>query len=261
LSDDKSRSFRKVGVWLTIGKNLGAHWPQLKNYTRSLFLSDRETLMVLKEKQVGIARFGDGEAGYLSGYAFSHQKRDPALRKKLQAMLRDYASPGPYLIALPYDIFFNRYQERKTAPEFWNAAKYSLFPYIKKGGVYGSAFCFRLEIVVDEDKEDYAALLMSLFAGKDLILVAGTDPVPGLIAPRVIINAPANHAFDEYGSLRDRIEKSAAAFSQPLVLLSLGITATALAADLNHAGILAYDLGFCLTRHLKKWCLPHHGKR
>jgi hypothetical protein len=254
-------SLRKVGVWLTIGKNLGAHWPQLKNYTRCHFLSDRETLTYLKEHQVGIVRFGDGEAGYLSGYGFSHQKRDPALRKKLKALLKDYSCPGPYLTALPYDIFFNRYQERKITREFWNAAKYSLFPYVKKEGVYGSAFCFRLENVLDKDQEDYASLLMGLFVGKDIILVSSADPVPGLIAPCLTIKAPATHAFDAYGSLRGRIEKSAASLSQPLVLLSLGITATALAADLNRTGILAYDLGFCLTHYLKKYWPSSHGKR
>jgi hypothetical protein len=113
--------------------------------------------------------------------------------------------------------------------------------------------------VVDDDKANYAALLKSLFTGRDIILVASADPVPGLISPCVTIKAPANHAFDAYGSLRDRIEKSAAAFSQPLVLLSLGITATALAADLNRAGILAYDLGFCLTRYLKPFWPTGHG--
>jgi hypothetical protein len=243
-------TIRKAIVWLTIAKNLGLNLHRLRNYTQARFLTDRQTLLLLKEKDVGITRFGDGELSYLSGYSFPHQKQNPDLRKKLMSILTGYDKSCLFLVALPHDIFFNAHQARNLPPSAWHSAKYSLMPLINKGQVYGSAFCFRMMTVLDEDKKEYAKLLFSLFEGRDLIFVGGGEPFPGLIQIKTFIQTPRANAFDEYYKLLADIQDQAKSLNNPRVLLSCGITATALSVELNAMGIPAYDVGLCFTKRL-----------
>jgi hypothetical protein len=193
-------TIRKAIVWLTIAKNLGLNLHNLRNYTQARFLSDRQTLLFLKENNVGITRFGDGELSYLSGYSFPRQKQDAVLRKKLIEILANYHEAPPYLVGLPYDILFNQHQKRNLPKAVWNSAKYSLFPYVQKK-IYGSAFCFRIMAVLDEDKKEYVKILLSLFEEKDIIFVGGGEPFPGLIQVKAFIQTPMANAFDEYYKL------------------------------------------------------------
>lgn len=243
-------TYEKLRVWLTIVKNLTLNVNNLKNYAECIFLSDRQTLLFLKEQRIGISRFGDGELSYLSGYSFPHQKQNPILRKKLITILKTYHQDTPFLVALPYEICINQHQKRNLPRTNWNSAKYSLLPYINKKQTYGSPFCFRMLSVIDDDKHDYAELLINLFKEKDVIYVGGIEPFPGLIHVRRFIKSKPVHAFDEYEQLMENILISVKESENPCVLLSCGITATALSADLNHKGVLSYDVGLCLTRRL-----------
>jgi hypothetical protein len=243
-------TFRKAIVWLTILKNLGINLHRLNNYSHTQFLNDRETLLWLKEKKTGITRFGDGELSYLSGYSFSHQKQEPVLRKKLKKILTTYNHKSPFLLALPYDICFNEHQKRNLPKNVWNSAKYSLLPYIKRKHVYGSAFCFRILTVLDEDKYEYSKILLQLFRDKEILYVGSGEPFAGLISSRCFIKTQPTNAFDEYNFLLDKIKKNFKELKNPCVILSCGITATALSADLNNMGILSYDVGLCFTRRL-----------
>jgi hypothetical protein len=249
-------TFRKVIVWLNIFKNLGINLLRLNNFAQARFLTDRETLIWLKEKNIGITRFGDGELSYLSGYSFQHQKQEPVLRKKLKKILTTYNHNSPFLLALPYDICFNEHQKRNLPKTVWNSAKFSLLPYIKREHVYGSAFCFRISIVLDEEKNEYAKILLQLFRDKEIMYVGSGEPFPGLISPRYFIKTQPTNAFDEYYQLIEIINKRAKEFENPCVLLSCGITATALSAELNSMGILSYDVGLCFTHRLAKYIEP-----
>jgi len=244
----------KLRVWLTIVKNLTINVRNLRNYKKGHFLSDRQTLLFLKENRVGITRFGDGELGFLSGYSFSHQKQNPVLRKKILQILKTDEHNSHLLVALPYDVLFNRYKERNTVKIGWNAAKYSLIPHISKKETYGSAFCFRIDNVIDENKSDYVKLLSSLFEKKDIIFVGGNEPIQDFIPISYFIRTPSNNAFDNYNEILNSIQQKAVQLKNSLVLLSCGITATALAFDLNQRGILSYDVGFLFTRHLRTYC-------
>ncbi|MBI4763553.1 MAG: DUF1792 domain-containing protein, partial [Deltaproteobacteria bacterium] len=125
-----------------------------------------------------------------------------------------------------------------------------LFPYVQNKRIYGSAFCFRILSVLDEDKNDYVKILRSLFEEKEVIFVGGGEPFPGLVKVRAFIQTPLVNAFDEYHGLLAEIQAQVMSFSKPCVLLSCGITATALSAELNAMGITAYDVGLCLTKRL-----------
>jgi hypothetical protein len=243
-------NLEKLYVWLTITKNLTLHFNRISNYKRCRFLTDRQTLLIIKEEKKGISRFGDGELSYLSGYSFLHQKQDVDLRKKLIEILENYHESSPYLVGLPYDILFNQHQKRNLPKTVWNSAKYSLFPYVRQKRTYGSAFCFRILAVLDEDKKEYAKLLLSIFKGKDIIYVGSGEPFPGLIQVKAFIRTPPADAFGEYHQLIATIQDKVKTFKNPGVLLSCGITATALSADLNNMGILSYDVGLCFTRRL-----------
>ena len=240
----------KPYVWLTIIKNLALHCSRIPNYKSCQFLTDRQTLLFLKEEKKGIARFGDGELSYLTGYSFPHQKQEAVLRKKLIEILETYHESSPLLVGLPYDILFNHHEKRNLPKTVWNSAKYSMFPYIRQKMTYGSAFCFRMMAVLDDDKEEYSKILLSLFEDKDIIFIGSGAPYPGLIQIKAFIQTPPVNAFDEYSQLIANIQDKVKTFKNPCVLLSCGITATALSAELNAMGILAYDVGLCFTKRL-----------
>ena len=125
-----------------------------------------------------------------------------------------------------------------------------MFPYIQKKGTYGSAFCFRILSVLDEDKNEYVKILLSLFEDKDIIYVGGGEPFPNLIQVKDFIQTPPTNAFTAYEQIFGAIQKKIKQYPNPVVILSCGITATALSAELNGMRILAYDVGLCFTKRL-----------
>ena len=240
----------KGKVWLNILLNLFLNFPSILEYKKCSFLSDRQTLLYLLETRKGIVRFGDGEIGYISRYSYNHQKQVLALRNKLKEILSNYNEKSPYIIGLPVEILFGKFIERKLPKRGWQSARYSLYPYINKNNCYGSAFCFRILTVVDENKKEYAKLILQLFQGKDIVYVGGIEPYPNLIEIKEFIQTPPQNAFDEYDNLLRLIEKKAKLLKNPVVVLSCGITATALSAEVNNLGIPAYDVGLCFTKRL-----------
>lgn len=80
--------------------------------------------------------------------------------------------------------------------------------------------------------------------------MGGGEPYPKLIDMKCYIRTPTQNAYDEYERLLKEIRKNITNFNNPIVVLSCGITATALAAEVNEWGITAYDVGLCFTRKL-----------
>lgn len=239
-------------MWARIALTLVARARHLGNYRSCRFLSDRETIDYLRKERKGIVRFGDGEASYLAGYSFPHQREEPALRERLKQLLLEYGDTSPALVAIPHDLVFGkRFEDRKTSKRYWNAARYALMPYIKKGRTYGSAFCFRVNHVVDPDLRSYVAGLMELFRGEDLIVATSGDAYRGVVEPQEVVSVPKENAFARYADIKASIMEKARGYDTPLVLVSCGITATALAWELNRLGIRAYDVGLLFSKRLK----------
>ena len=208
------------------------------------FLSDRETLLYLKEKGVGIARFGDGDLGYLVGRFLPYQHYDDMLQKKLAEILTEYGQNGSFLAAMSLDLIFGiGHEKRGTTLERWKTIKYVALPFLKKHHTYGSPFCFRMDNVIDDNKETYKTLLLSLFEGKDIIYVGNVKEFVNILKPVKVIDIPSRHVFSRYNDLLKEIMNTAIRFEYPLVLLVAGATATVLSVDLNKRGILTYDIG------------------
>jgi hypothetical protein len=241
----------KASAWTRIFCNLAAHPRCVVGARRATFLGDRETLIYLAERRKGIVRFGDGEAGYLAGYSYRHQTQDESLRRKLVGILREYSGDSRALVAIPHDLVFGQnYDARKAKKEQWRAARWALRPYLKDGVTYGSAFCFRAGVAIDDDVRSYAALMASLFRGRDIIYVGNDEECPEIVPMRAIVKAPKQNAFERYDEIKRAAIREAGKYPQAAVMASCGITATALAWELNREGIPAYDVGLIFGKRL-----------
>lgn len=242
----------KPSVWTRIFYNLACHPRCIVDVKRSVFLNDRQTLVCLMEGRKGIVRFGDGEAGYLAGYSFSHQTQDERLRRKLIAILREYDEVSRALVAIPHDLVYEQnFDARNAQKKHWRAARWALLPHVKGGVTYGSAFCFRSGLVIDDDIRSYVALLISLFLGKDIIHVGSDEGCSDIVPICSIVRVPKQNAFSHYEDIRASVIREAGKYRQPVVMASCGITATALAWELNREGVLAYDVGMIFGKRLK----------
>ncbi|MEX0924385.1 MAG: GT-D fold domain-containing glycosyltransferase [Candidatus Paceibacterota bacterium] len=247
-----NKKIRKLKVWSRIAARLACNPFKLNASLEDFrFLSDRETIEYIKNSNVGIVRYGDGELNYTVGYPAVHQTQNATLKRKLTNVLAGYAGPKTYLLAVPLDLLLTKnYAERNSTPENWRAPKYAALPLLKKGAVYGSPFCFRLQDVIDDNPEEYKELVLSLFKERDVIYVGSGQDVAKHISPATSIPIPSHNTYKYYHTLLKKITNEANQFKNPLIAISGGVTATILAAELNEKGILAYDTG-SLFGHLK----------
>lgn len=221
------------------------------------FLSDRETLLYLKEKGVGIARFGDGDLLNLNGASMIYQRYDPRLQRKLAEVLSGYTKDAKFLIALPLDLFFEgeqAYTRRGASPSRWRGKKYAALPFLKRGQVYGSPFCFKNINMTDEGKKQHVNMMRSLVENRDIIYIGNSEnlkDVRNMAVPKESIFIPKADVFDSYGRLLKEAVRAAEKYTNPIVLIAASATATVLSAELNTKGILAYDIGVPFPRKKK----------
>ncbi|MEX0930292.1 MAG: GT-D fold domain-containing glycosyltransferase [Candidatus Paceibacterota bacterium] len=245
-----NKKLTKLAAWSRIATRLARNPGALNaSVTDFQFLSDDETIRYLKDTGKGIVRYGDGELNFVAGYPAVHQTQDPALRAKLTRILREYDGTQPYLLALPLDLLLTgNFAERNSTQENWRAPRYTTLPFLKKGVTYGSPFCFRLQDVISESPSEYRASVISLLEEKEIIYVGHKQHFEGRLSPVHYISIPKRDAYATYDQTLEEITGAVSAHADPLVLVSAGVTATALAHDLNSRGILTYDIGALLTR-------------
>lgn len=247
-------SLKKLLVWSHIAAHLAKNPLKLRaSFDDFQFLSDRETLKFLMENEVGIIRYGDGELNFTVGYPAIHQKQNRVLRKKLRNILKDYNKPEKFILTLPLDLLLKgNFEERNSPKENWHAPKYAALPLLKKNAFYGSALCFRLKKSLDDDTKERAKEFLEFLKKKDIIYVGGGESYKAFVSPVSVIKIPDRDAFSDYKAIMGKIEKAYRSVSagDVLVIISGGVTATALSADLNNKDILTYDIG-SFFHHLK----------
>ncbi len=217
------------------------------------FLSDEDTIRFLKENKIGIVRFGDGELNFIAGYPAIHQTQNAELRQKLKKILSSYKNPKNYLVGLPLDIILTgNFKERNTSYENWRAPKYAALPFLHKGATYAPYCSFRIEDVLCKNKEQYIERVLRLFENRNIIYVGGADNYSEFISPVKTIKVPTSDAFIKYNEVMEAVKNETKNFNNLLVLISAGVTGTALSAELNNEGILTYDIG-SLFSQLKKF--------
>ncbi len=240
---------KKIKVWFRTALGLIKR-PQSLFYRLDdfVFMSDEEVLLYLKNNKKGIVRYGSGENGYLVGYPRPHQKHDKRLEKKTKDILKNWKkdlNENNYLLTLPLDSVLGvNWEERNLQGKVWRGVmSYSLLPFLKKNHVYGSPFCFRLKDAIYKNKERYVSLIKDLFKDKDIIYVGPEKEFEVMFEPVEFIKIPPKDVFDRYEELKNEIKEKAKKYNDPLVVITAGVAATALSAELNDEGILTYDAG------------------
>lgn len=217
---------------------------------RPSVLSATESLDVLEKTPKSFARFGDGEIHFMQGQDAGFQKYDPLLAKKMFSVLKTkrddlYVGIGNYFNALKLGASeFGRFFHRKNMSSlrrFLISETNPEITYLHSGcfiGYFGYA-------------GDYDALLerkIKLFANGKVAIVTGRSALDkldydifGQAEDKIIIYAPSKNAFDEYDAILSEINRKVS--RDYLVCLILGMTATAMAADLTDMGYMAWDVG------------------
>lgn len=179
-----------------------------------------------------LARYGDGELNLALGGTCIFQRPNPVLAATLRKILQG-SRPG-LLVCIP-----NIEAPTKTS---WRRYGEQRYRDLYTDGPYGSAFISRPDSAPWIDNAEYWARLETLWKGKHVTLVKGTD---ASIRPEQldahdvrIISGPGEDAFTDI----DRIDAEIGTPDGP-VLLCLGPTATVLAWRLERRGVHALDLG------------------
>jgi len=201
-------------------------------------LSYLETVNEVANKGIGLARFGDGEILLASDpyRSISFQKGSHNLSRELRSVLK--SDRTNLLVALP-GMVYQRWWLTVISKN-WPVLR-SVIPEDRKWGVYSvsrsSAFAAHRQDIVDAWR--------ACWDGRDVTVVTGkgsrfelVDPLFSGIQPR-FVEAPSRNAYSEVDRIMDQLLSE----NRDLVLLSLGPTATVLAARLADHGIQALDIG------------------
>lgn len=214
-------------------------------------ISEESTLKLMLDG-FSISRFGDGEWRCAIGGACTSQRGDKKLAKELQAVLLD-STTERFIVGLPNPF------DQRSAPRRESWIKYTepQFTNLLRKGVYHSSFITRPDNAPWIDTPEYWASVRELWAGQDVILVAGAAK-DGDGAERKSLNAdmikadcksfrlvigPRQHAYEKIDELEQQIVRAASATPDCRVLLCLGTCATVLAWRLAKKGLHALDVG------------------
>lgn len=224
---------------------------------RLRIMTYKETLRYIEKYQCNIARFGDGEFGYL------FEAKDPGFQCSSESLKRELLrvldnSSSKLLICVPrYFISFRGCNEKTK--QYWtewgrnNERQRKTVELLRlkcgKGYVFGDAHITRPYIDQKNSKraQETYKRLKKLWRNRDVLIVEGEKSRLGvgndlLSEARSVkrILAPSINAFACYNEIKNAILEHC---SNQLVLLALGATATILASDLVQNNIWALDIG------------------
>lgn len=220
----------------------------LKDYD---ILNSVETVYKIKNGNLSISRFGDGEYEILRRRGTGFQKADEKLATKLEFILHNPIDS--LLICIPYalstlDIF------RPSSKRVWRSFICRNLRVVTrntlKNYTYGDSLCTRFYMpLADKSKSmQVANLLKTLWAGRKVCIIEGEGTRLGVgndllleCIEVVRIICPSNNAFSKYDVIRNTINKDIP--KDVLLLIALGMTATVLSYDLTIDGYQALDIG------------------
>ncbi len=217
-------------------------------------LSLEESLKLIMEQRLSVARLGDAEFNLMLGTEnVEHKYWKIKPNKKLQDKLANtITSQNNKLLVCLWNFMgsleaFNEYG-KNVALEYMPYLRPKLEKYLTKE-VYGNAFISRPYMIYkDKSKAGYIFdIWKKIWNKRNVVIVEGeftkfglgNDLLNNTISVKRII-CPSTNAWAKYEEIK------ASCLKQPkdtLFLLALGITATVLAADLAAAGFQAIDIG------------------
>lgn len=220
-------------------------------------IEEYETVRTIIRERASIARYGDGEFHLVRGTKQKCQPFHSDLQLKLAAIL--HSKDPRLLVGIPriYDGYV-----KKNAPEkweFWGCMIHRWQRFMDLEKQYYSAFVTRPDSVPAIVRADYWDLWKEVWKGRKIVHVVGANchvdgaaysgsayrlaKAPGLFDTAEgseVLTFKGYDAFSDY----DEIIASVKRFSGDwVVCISLGPTATALAADLCTLGYQALDIG------------------
>ena len=211
----------------------------------------QKTLDYVKDRQISIARFGDGEIDLMTGHSIPYQDYDEELAGRLKKIITMPDNKN-LLVCLP-DIFERRERYTEACNSFWSdhLRRYRKF-YIENVSSkknYGSAFLSRpyLDLSDKAVSAEHFHNLKEFFTDKSILIVEGKYSRSGVgndlfykakSVERII--CPSRNAYKKYEVILDKIRQYG---RNKLILLMLGPTAKVLAFDLAMEGYWAVDIG------------------
>lgn len=213
-------------------------------------LSIDETIDKIKQENLSVIRFGDGEVSLIDGLDLGFQKRSDYLVGKLAEILQ--VQKVGLLICIPgiwgnLNVFLDFVKDFNIHHlyRFGHVYKQLLVP----NQVYGDTHMTRFYLAFKDRSHCGQTFkkLFSIWENKDVVLIEGEKSRLGVgndmfSATRSLrrILCPPENAFAKYEAIKNealKINKDA------LVLVSLGPTAKVLAYDLFTAGYRVIDVG------------------
>lgn len=194
-----------------------------------------ETIRVLARGN-SIARFGDGELKVVYGAGYVREKANPKLTAEIYEVLVD---PIPYcVVGIPtMDLDGPKI-------ESWLRHQDRFLKVINLEMDYYSAFITRPDSAPWIYNTDYALSVQKLWEGRSVTVVC--EPKSKLFTAVKMTAKSIRHVKCPHEGaylVIDALEKEIIKKPADVVLLSIGVTATCLAARLARRGIQALDLG------------------
>lgn len=206
------------------------------------------TLDLVRARHMSIARYGDGEFKLCNGHRQKSQEPGKEIQRRLREILN--SQDQNLIVGIPNiykDYYFKQMTEQKQG--FWSAYRKKTQSLLCSGKTYGSSFISRSDSALWINTGEYWDAWLSIWEDKRVLLVEGersrfnkAEPLKGASCVG-ILKGPDRNAFTKYVSILQRIKSTFHDGAFDLVILSLGPTATVLAAALSACGIWALDLG------------------
>lgn len=214
--------------------------------------SSIDTVRKIVKDRCSIARFGDGELGYIKKIGLYFQDYNEEMAKRLKEVLN--SDEEKLLIGLPLALnpeFINSYIG--YAKEYWtkwiNENQEEMKKMLNMDKQYYSTQIsrFYLDYADKSGVEEYVKELKNIWKDRDLVIIegeksrlgTGNDLFDDAKSIRRILG-PAENAYDKYDEILEEAKKIE---KDSLILLALGPTATILAFDLYKLGYQAVDIG------------------
>ncbi len=215
-------------------------------------LDGPSTLEKLKNSPKSFTRFGDGEIQIIQGKDQPFQKYDPVLARKMTDILMK--GREDLYVGLNYAYFESpmNYAERNKRFYRIHGTHFRRFftNICDPKRQYLDAACFGAYFRYGDefDYEGHYNRIKELFKDKDIVIISGEGVIEKLeydifelANSKQIIHGPRINAFSEYDIILNKVKENVN--KKQLICLVLGMTATAMVADLTDMGYMAWDLG------------------
>jgi len=199
-----------------------------------------ETINRIVTERKSIARYGDGEFSLCYDRSIFFQKKDLQLRYRLKSIL-GFVENKHCLIAIPE---FNPDDLYPFWIDYWYENMQDISDIIKAKAVYPNMGISR-QCTIEQIKA-----LSKVWENRNVLFVYGekgrfslSHPIFQNIKSFDEVLGPARNAWSEYDKIQMDVINKACKIDDPLIIISLGPTATVLAYDLSNLGFQSLDIG------------------